>query len=119
MLTNHRGTTANYIAPAAIKKLHLVTFDTTDDTVKTATAKTDAPLGVSTDVDSADGQRCDVVLTGISPVIYGAAVTRGQLLTTDTEGRAIPAAAADRVFGMALVSGVLNDAGSILLDTRA
>lgn len=61
------------------------------------------------------GDQVDVNILGIQPVQYGAAITIGQPLTTDTLGRAIPAAAGDRCVGIAMSAGALDDIGSVLL----
>ena len=51
---------------------------------------------------------------------YGANVTRGQFLTSNSSGQAIPAAPAAgsnvSVIGRALVSGVSGDLGSVLIN---
>ena len=50
-----------------------------------------APLvGVSDRGDVADGEVVDVALQGIADVTFGAAVTRGDLLTADADGQAVP-----------------------------
>ena len=82
-----------------------------------AAAVSDKLTGVSTDISSAINERCDVILGGIADVLYGGVVTRGDLLTSDASGRAVVAApvagANNRIIGFALVSGVLNDVGSV------
>lgn len=92
---------------------------TADGVAVTAAAATDALLGVSTGIPATTGERVDLVVTGIADVEYGGNVSRGALLTSDAEGRAVvasPAAGANaRVIGQAWVSGVLGDIGSVLL----
>ncbi|MCW5300876.1 hypothetical protein DXT88_22140 [Herbaspirillum lusitanum] len=111
---NKPGLIANYRAVGAVLARTFVMFGAADDLVTVATAGASV-LGVSSDADSADGERVDVVLTQIAPVIYGAAVTRGQRVKSDAAGHAIPAAAADDAVGRALVSGNAGDIGSVLL----
>jgi hypothetical protein len=71
-------------------------------------------------VTIAANERFDVVISGTADVEYGANVTRGQLLTSDAQGRAIPAAPAAgtnaRVIGVAGMSGVSGDLGTVLVN---
>ncbi len=43
-------------------------------------------------------------------------MTRGDDLTADAQGRAVVAAAGNRVIGKAMATGVLGDIGSVLID---
>jgi hypothetical protein len=58
-------------------------------------------------------------LTDIATVTYGGTVTRGQLVISDSTGRAITATATAgtnvRTCGVAMVSGVVGDLGAVLL----
>lgn len=107
----------SYTAEAALTKYRLVKFGATDDVVTPATAVADKILGVLTDVDALINQRADVVVEGITDVEYGGTVTRGDPLTTDASGRAVTAAPAagvnNRIIGIAMVSGVISDVGSV------
>jgi len=113
---NH-GLVKTFIAAAAFAGHRIVKFGADDDTVALATAPADKSIGV---VDmlgaNAAGISCDVVLTEIAEVEYGGPVTRGDDLTADAEGRAVVAAAGDRVIGKAMATGVLGDIGSVLID---
>ncbi len=113
-MNNKPGLIAAYTAVGAMAAHRFATFGNADDKVTQATAGA-AIQGVTTDATAVDGERVDVILTGIAPVTYGAAVTRGQRLKSDATGRAIPADAADPSPGIAQVSGVLGDTGAILL----
>jgi len=90
----------NYIADAAINVNRIVKFGTGDRNVTTATASTDALIGVVNELVQpgnqavAAGERVDVVRFGIAWVEAGAAITRGAPLTSDGVGRAIAAAPA-------------------------
>ncbi|MGK9234782.1 DUF2190 family protein [Inquilinus limosus] len=114
-MRNH-GLVKTFVAAAAFAGYRIVKFGA-DDTVALATAPADMAIGV---VDmlgaSAPGISCDVVLTGIAEVEYGGPVTRGDDLTADAQGRAVVAAAGNRVIGKAMATGVLGDIGSVLLD---
>lgn len=107
----------NYRAAAALAPYRIVKFGAADGEVALAAAATDAAIG-TTDISanqSAAGTRVDVVRAGLAEVEYGGAVTRGQLLTADATGRAIAASGAGRVIGVAEVSGVEGDIGSVLI----
>ncbi len=116
------GLVKTFFAGAAIQPARLVKFDADDRTVIQGAAAADAVFGVSDSTPigaAATGERVDVVMSGIAPVVYGGNVTRGQLLMSDSTGRAIAATAAAgtnvRVAGVAMVSGVVGDIGDISL----
>ena len=110
-------------AGAEIAKYRIVKFDSDDDTVIQGAAATDALIGVAIqqgeagDPAAASGERLDVALSGVTEVEYGGSVTRGDLLTSDANGKAVAAAPAtganNRVIGVAMVSGVSGDIGSV------
>lgn len=109
-----RGLVKNYVAGAAIVANRIIKHGASDAVMVQATAAADKSVGVS-DADAASGARVDVVLSGTTDVQYGGAVTRGDLLTADANGKAVVAAAGNRVIGVALVSGVAGDIGEVLL----
>lgn len=113
------GMTKNFKAGAAVPRHRIVKFGAADDVVLTGAASTDAVFGVSSEIDSAQDEPCDVHLSGIPDVTYGGNVARGDLLTSDASGRAITAAPATgvnaRIIGTAMVSGVLGDIGAVHL----
>jgi hypothetical protein len=88
-------------------------FGADDDHVALAVAATDGLIGIfqHTTADAEDQVR--LALSGISPVVYGAAVTRGQDLTSDAAGKAVPAAKGDSIIGQAMISGAANDIGFV------
>lgn len=108
----------NYKAGGAITKFRIVKLSA-DDTVVQAAAAADAVLGVLGEIDAASGDHVDVVMAGIAEVEYGGSVTRGALLTSDADGKAVAAAPAagvnNRIIGTALESGVSGDIGSVLI----
>jgi len=109
----------NFKAEAAIGANLIVKHGAADGNALQAAAVGDKLIGVSTDVASLINERADVIIEGIADVIYGGAVTRGDLLTTDANGKAVTAAPAagvnNSVIGRALVSGVLNDIGQVII----
>lgn len=133
------GLTKTFTAGGVISDARILTFGTSDNLVVQAAAATDAVFGISKVpqgsrqrivqtgstppavpvVTIVANERLDVVLCGIAEITYGATVTRGQLLTSDAQGRAIPAAPAAgsnvRVIGIATVSGVSGDIGNVLI----
>lgn len=126
----------NHKAEGAVPAFTIVKFGANDGGVLQAAAATDALFGVSTDIPAATGERCDVIKLGDADVIYGGTVTRGDELTSDASGRAITAtrhthtentaaayaqnaatgtATLTRIIGIANVSGVLGDIGSVAI----
>lgn len=118
MTIRNEGLTKVYTAGAAVAARRLVKFDSDDRTVIQGAAGADLVIGVS-DLGAAAGERVDVIHTDIATVEYGGNVTRGQLLMSDSVGRAINATAAAgvnvRYAGVAIVSGVSGDLGAVLL----
>lgn len=107
--------TKKLTAAVAIPARRIVKFGASDDLVTLATDASDLLIGVSTTIDSDEDESCDVFLAGIAPVEYGGTVTRGQLLTSDSVGRAVASSDGDRTIGIATQSGVVGDHGFVLI----
>lgn len=114
----NEGLAKTLIAGATVAARRIVKFGSGDTAVLQSSAAADFHIGVS-DLGAASGEYCDVIVDGIALVQYGGDVTRGALLTADSDGRAIAAApaaeATARIIGVAMVSGVSGDIGSVLL----
>ena len=80
-----------YTAGGAVAKHRLVTWHTGDREIVQAAAADDELVGVADRLGAASGERIEIVRAGIALVEYGAAVTRGDLLTADADGKAITA----------------------------
>lgn len=111
----------SYVAEAAVLPYRVVKFGTADGVVIQSAAAADAHVGVADNLgkDTA-GSRVDVVQGGIVEAEAGAAITRGALLSVDSSGRVITAAASAganvAVIGRALVSaGAAGEIINILL----
>ena len=104
------------IAEEAFDTEYLIAkFGTSDEKVKKAAAATDILVGVIQGKAKAKA-RANVMLTGISLVKAGGAVTRGDLITSDANGKGIVTVTAKNyVVGMALASGVDGDLIPLLL----
>lgn len=111
---NNPGLIKTFYAGAAISPHRIVKFGADDDHVVQSSAAGDLHIGVSGELgaDAAE-DRVDITMTDVPEVEYGAAVTRGQKLTADASGRAVPAATTNQVIGVAMESGVLGDIGSV------
>ncbi len=111
--------TKSFLAEAAITKYRIVKPGSADGQVLQAAAVGDAMIGVANEIDAAIGERIDVVLVGIADVEYGGTIARGDLLTSDANGKAVAAAPAagtnNRIVGVALVAGVSGDIGSCVV----
>lgn len=109
----------NGVAEAAIAPFRIVKFGAADGGYVQAAAAADALAGVSEGITVLSGERLDVIKIGIADVEFGGAVTRGQPLTADADGKAVaaaPAAGANvRIIGFAEVSGVAGDIGQALV----
>lgn len=112
------GLIKNFIAGGVINPFRILKLSA-DDAVVQAAAASDALIGIAVvpypGSTVALNERIDVCLSGACEVEYGGGVTRGALLTADANGKAVTASAADRVIGVAMVSGVSGDIGSVML----
>lgn len=123
MTMRNQGVTKPFIAGGTIAPCRFVKFGADDRTVLQSAAAADFTFGVSDSlpagVNAATGERVDVVITDIPTVEYGGSVTRGALLTSDADGKAITATASAgsnvRIGGVAMVSGVAGDLGAVRL----
>jgi hypothetical protein len=104
-------TIKGYAASAAVAGKRFAKFAAAD-AIAQAAASTDPIIGV-TDLGGAAGDMIDVTLLGPAKITCGGAVTRGNKLTADADGKAIPAAPAAGVNAQtgafALSSGVAGD----------
>jgi hypothetical protein len=123
MTMRNQGLVKTFNAGASVNHARFVKFDTDDETVIQSAAAADFTIGVSdfspNATATASGERVDVQLTDVATVTYGGTVTRGQLVISDSTGRAITATATAgtnvRACGVAMVSGVVGDLGAVLL----
>lgn len=116
--------TKNYKAGAIVYPKRIVKFGADDKTVILATGATDALIGIVDNVgyDTANTNNrypnpdVNIYFAGIAPVVYGGTITRGNLITSDVNGKAIAATVAgSRVIGIAIEDGVNNDEGAVLI----
>lgn len=71
--------------------------------VKQAAAPGEALLGTADELGKQPNRRTDIALSDLPEVETGAAVSAGQALTSDAQGRAVPATAAgQRIIGFAM-----------------
>ncbi len=88
-------------------------FGADDDHASLAVAATDSLLGVFQHTTTVADEPVRIMLEGISQVVYGGDVTRGQDLTCNASGKAVAAVKGDSIIGQAMVSGVANDIGFV------
>jgi len=114
---NNPGLIKSFIAEAVVAAYRIVRFGSADGSVVQAGAGTETYVGVSGNLGGNAGRRVDIILSGVAEVEYGGAVTRGNFLTSDVNGRAVHANPAVGVnvnlIGIAMVSGVAGDIGSV------
>jgi len=99
---------------AAIATAYLIAkFGADDDTLSQATASTEELVGVLQHTTTTAGEEVRVMLDGITRVVLGGTVARGNYLTSDANGKAVavaPGAGVNAyVIGQALASGVAGD----------
>ncbi len=102
-------------ATVAIPARRLVTFGAADGTGIVATGPAAYIRGVSSDIDTAIGERASVQMSAnVAEVVYGGNVARGDALTADGTGRAIATTTAGNFYvGFAEVAGVAGDIGYV------
>lgn len=108
-----------YIAEAAIAAARIVKFGAADGQVLQAAAVGDKLIGVSNEIGPSINERCDIIRAGIADVTLGGAVTRGDPITSDANGKGVAAAPAagvnNSIIGFAETSGVLDDVIPVLI----
>ena len=109
-----KGNILGFTAEDAVPAFRFAKAGTADGKVKLAGAG-DACLGVTTDVDSADGRPCDVQLDGIALVECGGSVSFGAAVESDANGKAVTASATPG-FATALESGASGDIIRVKID---
>ena len=133
---HHPTLTRSFTAAGDITKRRIVKVGAGDGEALQAAASGDSLIGVSAEVDVKAHGRVDAHLQGIAALEYGGNVTRGDALTADADGKAVPAAhhthtentaaayarnattgaaSSVRIVGVALVAGVAGDIGYALL----
>lgn len=120
MTTRAEGLTKTLNAEGTIAAYTIVKVGANDHGALAASAVSDFIIGVTGSVSAVNGERVDVILGGIANVTYGGTIARGALVTTNASGQAVTAAPAagvnNRILGIAMISGVANDLGAVLID---
>lgn len=105
---------------AAVTAFTAAKFGADDDTAVVATAVADNIIGVFQHSTGASGDEVRLMLNGITRLLIGGNVTRGDWLTVDGSGRGVSAAPAagvnNNVIGRAMASGVSGDIIPALLE---
>lgn len=110
------GLYRSYIAIAAVLAYRMVNFGAADNTVAPAVDGSKFIPGVTQIVGANEaGQQVDICRDGMPEVEYGAAVSKGDRLTADAEGRAVPADPGEWFLGYAEVDGSEGDIGIIFI----
>lgn len=100
-------------AAGAIAAFRILAATSNDEEVAQATGPTDKVCGVSGSVAAVDGETTSLYIDGIVPVEYGGAVTPGDPLAPDEEGRAVVATGGQRIVGFAGEGGDEGTIGSV------
>jgi hypothetical protein len=112
---NYPLLTVSLVAGGALSPRRIVKHGAADNVVLMAALYSDALCGITGALATDSGKTCDIHKVGLVPVEYGDVVTRGQALTSDDQGRAIPAALGHRIIGFAGESGIAGTIGSCLM----
>lgn len=106
----------SFQAESAIPGNRIVTLGVAAASVALASAVSETLIGVSHNLDAADGTQADVVMAGTPMVKAGAAINKGTYVTTDANGQAIAVSAGtDRSIGIALEGASTGDLIPVLL----
>ncbi len=114
-MSNNIRLAKSFNAVGAINANSIVKAGANDyDVLQSAGATTaDKSIGITTEVASASGERCDVILAGVADLKLGGTVARGDPITSDASGNGVTAAPGagtnNRIVGFALISGVSGD----------
>jgi hypothetical protein len=114
------GLTKTFLADGVVTKYRIITAGTNSGDVAIAADATAPLFGISTEVDVADNEHCDVFLPGsIADCYAGGNVTFGTLVTSDDAGAAVaatPAADTNSYYvGIAMATGVDGDIIPVLI----
>lgn len=118
----HDGPSTTFNAGAAIAGYRIVKHGAADGEAVQASDGSVPLIGVTGRVGAASGGPVDVIRGGVAEVEYGDSVTRGAQLTSDSDGRAVPASpdtgANVHIIGVAEVSGAAGDIGSTSVEPQ-
>jgi hypothetical protein len=100
-------------AAGAITARSIVKPSTNDYEIVLASAATDKLMGITTEIDAASGEPCDVIRTGIAAVKLGGTVAAGDYITADSSGHGVKCAPTTgtvaQFIGKVEVAGVSGD----------
>jgi len=115
------GLIKSRVATTAIPAYRFVKEGPADGTGVPAVDAAAPIIGVSSELDTAVGERASVQMAGnIAEITYGGNVTRGDKLTADAQGRAVTTTTTGAHYGgIAEVSGVLGDIGTVMVTPGA
>ncbi len=99
-----------------IPPYRLVVSGSADGLLALATVATSPFIGVSTEVGADDDGTVEAFIEQIPNIEYGDTVLIGAKLTSDSVGRAITATVGQNIIGIAMVAGVVDDIGEVLID---
>ncbi|MBR3070254.1 capsid cement protein [Fibrobacter sp.] len=102
-----KGNVLNFTASVAVPAFRFVALGTTEGSVALASAGGDA-IGVSYELDAAQGARQDVQFDGIAEVTAGGAFAVGAKLKVGSNGKAVAASAGDAYVAVALDSATAD-----------
>lgn len=112
---HNEGFIKTFLAPTAIPAMRIVAKAAGDNEVELATSDSAAIIGATTRGGTHDDSTCDVVLSEIPLVECGGAITAGQRVTADANGRAVAFDGTGNYLGTALSDGAVGKVVDVLL----
>lgn len=102
MAWSNKGLIKSYTGSGEIPAYSVVAASGSAGVVILGTSAAGPIIGAADELPSSEGERRDVVHSGIADLTAGAACTFGEFLTCGTQGYVIPATAGDRTIGIAM-----------------
>ena len=113
----------SFTAKNAITAHHIVKVDEQENSIAMASGHEDPVIGVCDVLSAKNDEAVDVIVAGTADVMYGGKITKGAVLISNNNGKAIPLTSKPasgkvvRILGTALTNGGENDIGTVLLAT--
>ena len=107
----------SYTAKEDIQASTIVKFD--QDGITTASEKNDKLVGIAGTLGYCEGDSIDIYMTGERvEVVSGGTFSKGDMLTTDSQGRAVKASASSNIIAIALDDAVENDIVNVIVNIQ-
>ncbi len=107
----------SFTATTDIQASTIVKFD--EDGITTAQAKSDNLIGIAGTLGYCEGDTADVYMTGERvEVVAGGAFSKGDMLTSDAQGKAVKADNTSNIVAIALDDAVEGDIVNVIVNIQ-